>query len=68
MPIGAEACGPVITDEFVLISPQHPGDVDDASIEAPASFFPDGPGTQPRPSVVNIWRVGENGRPGRIGQ
>jgi uncharacterized protein len=67
MPVGAEACGPVITDEFVLISPQHPGDVDDASPEAPGSSFPDGPGTQPRPSVVNIWKAGPNGRPGRIG-
>ncbi|WP_308282856.1 PhoX family protein [Pseudonocardia nigra] len=68
VPVGAECCGPVVTDEFVLISPQHPGDLDDASPESPASNWPDGPGTQPRPSVVNIWKVGKNGRPGRIGQ
>jgi secreted PhoX family phosphatase len=58
----------VIGDEFVLISAQHPGDLDDASPEAPASLFPDGPGSQPRPSVVNIWREGDDGGPGRIGQ
>jgi uncharacterized protein len=52
----------------VLISVQHPGDLDDASPEFPKSVFPDGPGTQPRPSVVNIWKVGEDGGPGRIGQ
>jgi uncharacterized protein len=68
VPNGAEACGPVITDEFVLISPQHPGDLDGASPETPQSTFPDGPGTQPRPSVVNIWREGRGGRPGRIGE
>jgi secreted PhoX family phosphatase len=67
VPIGAECCGPVVTEEFVLISPQHPGDVDDASPDTPASAWPDGPGTQPRPSVVNIWRTGRAGQPGRIG-
>jgi uncharacterized protein len=67
VPVGAECCGPVVTEEFVLISPQHPGDVDDASPDAPASTFPDGAGTQPRPSVVNIWRTGQAGQPGRIG-
>jgi secreted PhoX family phosphatase len=35
VPRGAECCGPVITDDFVLISPQHPGDLDDASPETP---------------------------------
>nr|WP_214370450.1 PhoX family phosphatase [Pseudonocardia sp. H11422] len=68
VPRGAECCGPVVTDDFVLISVQHPGDLDGASPEAPASVWPDGPGSQPRPSVVNIWRVGRGGRPGRIGQ
>ncbi|MGH3569295.1 MAG: PhoX family protein [Pseudonocardia sp.] len=67
VPIGAECCGPVVTDEFVLLSAQHPGDIDDAGPDRPGSTWPDGAGSQPRPSVVNIWRVGENGRPGRIG-
>lgn len=56
VPVGAECCGPTVTDEFALVAVQHPGDVDDASPDAPASTWPDGPGTQPRPAVVNIWR------------
>jgi secreted PhoX family phosphatase len=68
VPNGAECCGPVITEDFVLVSPQHPGDLDGASPETPQSTFPDGPGTQPRASVVNIWREGPGGRPGRIGR
>ncbi|MGQ0575804.1 MAG: PhoX family protein [Pseudonocardia sp.] len=67
VPLGAECCGPTVTDEFVLVAVQHPGDVDGASPDAPASTWPDGPGTQPRPAVVNIWRAGDNSRPGRIG-
>jgi len=67
VPVGAECCGPVVTDEFALVAVQHPGDVDDASPDAPGSAWPDGAGKQPRPAVVNIWRVGEGGRPGRIG-
>ncbi|NMI02231.1 PhoX family protein [Pseudonocardia acidicola] len=68
VPIGAECCGPVVTGDFALISVQHPGDLDGASPQAPASRWPDGPGSQPRPSVVTIWRIGRNDRPGRIGQ
>jgi secreted PhoX family phosphatase len=67
VPVGAECCGPVVTENFVLISPQHPGDLDEASPATPKSVWPDGPGTQPRPSVVNIWRTGRAGQPGRIG-
>lgn len=67
VPIGGETCGPVVTEDFVLISVQHPGDVDDASPANPGSTWPDGPGTQPRPAVVNIWHEGEDGRPARIG-
>jgi uncharacterized protein len=68
VPVGAECCGPVVTEEFVLISAQHPGDLDGASPGAPGSVWPDGAGSQPRPAVVNIWRVGDDGRPGRIGR
>jgi secreted PhoX family phosphatase len=67
VPVGGETCGPVVTEDFVLISVQHPGDVDGASPAAPASTWPDGPGTQPRPAVVTIWHEGEDGRPARIG-
>jgi secreted PhoX family phosphatase len=67
VPIGGETCGPVVTEDFVLISVQHPGDVDDASPADPGSHWPDGGDSQPRPAVVNIWHEGENGRPARIG-
>lgn len=67
VPVGAECCGPNVTDEFALLAVQHPGDLDGASIDAPGSRWPDGPGTQPRPAVVSIRRTGDGGRPGRIG-
>ncbi|MGK5499138.1 PhoX family protein [Streptomyces sp. URMC 125] len=55
VPAGAETCGPVITDERVLIAAQHPGEIDGATADRPASHWPDGPGTLPRPSVVTVW-------------
>ncbi len=66
VPRGAEACGPVIEDRLVLVSVQHPGQVDGASTQAPASHWPDGPGTQPRPSVVSVWKPADQA-PGLIG-
>ncbi|GAA1402471.1 PhoX family protein [Pseudonocardia kongjuensis] len=54
VPVGSECCGPVVTEDFVLVSVQHPGDLDDASPEQPASHWPDGGATQPRPAVVSI--------------
>ncbi|WP_405571262.1 PhoX family protein [Streptomyces sp. NBC_01167] len=56
VPIGAETCGPLIQDRRVLVAVQHPGEVDGASVEKPASAWPDGPGTIVRPSVVAVWR------------
>jgi len=67
VPVGAECCGPNVTEEFALLAVQHPGDVSQANADAPGSAWPDGPGTQPRPAVVNIWRVTDSGGPGRIG-
>ncbi|GAB3239146.1 PhoX family protein [Glycomyces halotolerans] len=64
VPLGAETCGPVIEHDRVLVAAQHPGEVDGASYEEPASSWPDGPGTLPRPSVVNVTREGH----GRIGR
>ena len=61
VPVGAETCGPVVRDGRVLVAAQHPGEVDGASAEEPASHWPDGPGSLPRPSVVAVWRE----RPGR---
>ncbi|WP_367043812.1 PhoX family protein [Streptomyces sp. Je 1-332] len=56
MPKGAETCGPLIQDNRVLVSVQHPGEIDGASVEKPASAWPDGPGKIVRPSVVSVWR------------
>ncbi|WP_179382191.1 PhoX family protein [Streptomyces sp. SA15] len=56
VPKGAETCGPVIQDRRVLVAVQHPGELDGASLEKPASTWPDGPGKIVRPSVVAVWR------------
>ncbi|MYV56358.1 PhoX family phosphatase [Streptomyces sp. SID3212] len=56
MPNGAETCGPIIQDRRVLVAVQHPGELDGASVEKPASAWPDGPGRIVRPSVVAVWR------------
>ncbi|MGH3751155.1 MAG: PhoX family protein [Pseudonocardiaceae bacterium] len=66
VPRGAETCGPVIEDRLALVSVQHPGQLDGTSADAPASTWPDGPGSQPRPSVISIWKTGGNA-PGLIG-
>jgi secreted PhoX family phosphatase len=55
VPKGAETCGPVITDDFVLVSVQHPGELTGANADNPLSHWPDGGTTQPRPAVVSIW-------------
>jgi secreted PhoX family phosphatase len=58
VPVGAETCGPVVTDDLVLVSVQHPGEGDDNSLDKPLSHWPDG-GTSPaRPAVVAVWRDG----------
>ncbi|MGB3440223.1 MAG: PhoX family phosphatase [Actinophytocola sp.] len=56
VPDGAETCGPVVTDDFVLVSVQHPGELDGASADNPLSHWPDGGDAQPRPSVVAVYR------------
>ncbi|MEU5214928.1 PhoX family protein [Streptomyces sp. NPDC020807] len=57
VPRGAETCGPIIQDRRVLVAVQHPGEIDGASVEKPASAWPDGPGRIVRPSVVSVWRA-----------
>ncbi|MFD5553877.1 PhoX family protein [Streptomyces sp. NPDC127068] len=57
VPTGAETCGPIVQDRRVLVAVQHPGEVDGASVERPASTWPDGPGRIVRPSVVAVWRT-----------
>ncbi|MFF3753558.1 PhoX family protein [Streptomyces sp. NPDC002018] len=56
VPNGAETCGPLIQDRRVLVAVQHPGEIDGATVENPASAWPDGPGRIVRPSVVAVWR------------
>ncbi|MFJ8550966.1 PhoX family protein [Streptomyces sp. NPDC093676] len=57
VPKGAETCGPVIEDRRVLVAVQHPGELDGATVEKPASAWPDGPGRIVRPAVVAVWRA-----------
>ncbi|MWA14586.1 DUF839 domain-containing protein [Streptomyces sp. BA2] len=56
VPVGAETCGPIITEDRILVTAQHPGEVDGASAEKPGSRWPDGAGSIPRPSVVTVWK------------
>ena len=56
VPVGAETCGPIVDEKRVVVCVQHPGETDDASIESPASHWPDGGSSQPRPWVVAAWK------------
>ncbi|MEV7136947.1 PhoX family protein [Streptomyces tauricus] len=56
VPKGAETCGPLVQDRRVLVAVQHPGEITGATVENPASVWPDGPGKIVRPSVVSVWR------------
>ncbi|MET9987483.1 PhoX family protein [Streptomyces rochei] len=58
VPKGAECCGPIITEDRVLVAPQHPGETNGATAENPGSVWPDGPGSIPRPAVVTVWKEG----------
>ncbi|GAA0547320.1 hypothetical protein A8924_0308 [Saccharopolyspora erythraea NRRL 2338] len=57
VPVGAETCGPVVTDEVVTVCVQHPGE-DAEDPQNPTSHWPDGGNSRPRPSVVAVWRTG----------
>ncbi|MFI5938473.1 PhoX family protein [Actinoplanes sp. NPDC051494] len=61
VPLGAETCGPFVTtdDRSVFTAVQHPGEITGATIENPASTWPDGDFA--KPSVVVTWRL--DGRP-----
>ncbi|HEY8456421.1 MAG TPA: PhoX family phosphatase [Actinopolymorphaceae bacterium] len=56
VPVGAETCGPVISEDqrTVFVAVQHPGEVDGATPDNRASTWPFG--DQPRPSVVCVWK------------
>ena len=57
VPTGAETCGPFITadDRSVFVAVQHPGELTGASIDKPASTWPDGDFA--KPGVVVAWRL-----------
>ena len=57
-PLGAEVCGCRFTpdNETLFLSIQHPGE--GGSVLSPTSRWPDGPGTQPRASVIAIRKEG----------
>ncbi|WP_036566986.1 PhoX family phosphatase [Nocardia sp. BMG51109] len=63
VPFGAETCGPIVTGKRVTVCVQHPGERDGATADKPASHWPDGGSSLPRPSVVAVW----NGKGGNIG-
>ncbi|MEV4282256.1 PhoX family protein [Actinoplanes xinjiangensis] len=56
VPKGAETCGPFITsdDRSVFVAVQHPGEITGASLDKPASVWPDGDFA--KPGVVVTWR------------
>lgn len=58
VPTGAETCGPVISwdERTIMVCVQHPGEVDGATPEKPASTFPYTGVNQPRPAVVQAFR------------
>ncbi|MFZ2292238.1 MAG: alkaline phosphatase PhoX, partial [Corynebacterium casei] len=60
VPVSAETCGPIVTDERVMVNVQHPGESDDATFAKPTSNWPDGGNSTPRPAVVTVWRTDGN--------
>ncbi|ADD40261.1 PhoX family protein [Stackebrandtia nassauensis] len=56
VPVGAETCGPFISEDnkTVFVSVQHPGEVDGATVDKPASVWPNG--DYAKPAVVCAWR------------
>ena len=57
VPTGAETCGPFILDDnrSVFVAVQHPGEITGATLENPASTWPDGDFA--KPSVAVAWRL-----------
>ncbi|GAA2855501.1 hypothetical protein Acy02nite_72760 [Actinoplanes cyaneus] len=56
VPVGAETCGPFITadDRSVFTAVQHPGEITGATVDKPASVWPDG--DYAKPAVIVTWR------------
>lgn len=57
VPSAAETCGPIVDKQRVLVNVQHPGETDDASVESPASHWPDDGDSVPRPAAVVVWKA-----------
>jgi secreted PhoX family phosphatase len=57
VPIGAEQASAYVLDDnkSVVVSVQHPGEIDDASVDDPASTWPNGDFA--KPAVVVAWRL-----------
>jgi uncharacterized protein len=57
-PVGAEVCGCCFSPdgETLFLSIQHPGE--GGTVLEPKSHWPDGPGTQPRASVIAVRKEG----------
>lgn len=46
-----------MTDDLVSVNVQHPGEEDEATFETPASHWPDGGTSVPRPTVAQVFRT-----------
>ncbi|MEV4713507.1 PhoX family phosphatase [Micromonospora sp. NPDC049374] len=57
VPVGAETCGPFFTEDerSVFVAVQHPGEITGATVDDPASTWPDG--DYAKPGVVVTWRL-----------
>lgn len=66
VPVGAETCGPLLFADRAIVNVQHPGEKDGATIDDPASHWPDGGASQPRPSTVVAWKDGFTGGAGSL--
>lgn len=57
VPYAAETCGPIVDKQRVIVNVQHPGETDDASVANPASNWPEGGNSNPRPAAVVVWKA-----------
>ncbi|NUT32237.1 MAG: PhoX family phosphatase, partial [Hamadaea sp.] len=55
VPRGAETCGPFMArdNESVFVAVQHPGEISGATMDNPASHWPDG--DYAKPGIVVVW-------------